>query len=55
MKMPYGKHRGERICDLPTSYLKWMAETLSEKNGETEKQLCLSADEEYQSRIKDMD
>jgi hypothetical protein len=26
--MPFGKHRGERIDDLPTSYLRWLVENV---------------------------
>jgi Arc/MetJ family transcription regulator len=22
--MPFGKHRGEYLCDIPTSYLRWL-------------------------------
>lgn len=24
--MPFGKHKGESIADLPSSYLRWLAE-----------------------------
>ena len=26
MEMPFGKHKGEEIADIPHSYLKWLAE-----------------------------
>jgi uncharacterized protein len=25
--MPYGKHQGRRLCDLPGNYLNWFART----------------------------
>lgn len=28
MKMPFGKHRGRRLCDLPISYVRWAKENL---------------------------
>ena len=28
MKMPFGKFKGEDICDLETSYLKWIEENI---------------------------
>lgn len=46
MQMPFGKHKGKEIKDLPSSYLKWLAE-----NCEDEK-ICNEADEEYQWRDK---
>jgi hypothetical protein len=50
--MPYGKYRGTRICDLPSDYLKWLAETISEKDARN-KNICLAADREYQQRMVD--
>jgi hypothetical protein len=26
-RMPFGKHRGKRLCDVPLSYLVWVANT----------------------------
>lgn len=26
LAMPWGKHRGTLICDLPSSYLRWLDE-----------------------------
>jgi len=49
LKILSGVHKGKRIRDLPTSYLKWCAENLSEKNPVT-KALCLAADAEYMRR-----
>ena len=28
MKMPFGKHKGENMEDLPDSYLLWLAENI---------------------------
>lgn len=44
MEMPFGKHKGEEIEDLPSSYLKWLAENMDNED------ICLEADEEYQYR-----
>lgn len=26
MRMPWGKHRGQRLCDVPLGYLAWLLE-----------------------------
>lgn len=42
MRMPFGKHKGEQIEDLPDSYLRWMAENLQgdlAQEAETQLQL----------------
>ena len=44
LRMPFGKYRGKLISDLPSSYLKWLAE-----NSEDET-VCKAADEEYRWR-----
>ena len=44
MKMPFGKHKGQKIEDLPSDYLKWVAENI---DNET---ICCEADDEYQWR-----
>lgn len=49
--MPFGKHRGERMGDLPIHYLKWLAETIDEKNPQGKK-ICHAADRLYQ-KLKD--
>ena len=28
MKMPFGKYKGEEVCDIPLDYLKWAEENL---------------------------
>lgn len=42
--MPWGKHKGQLIVELPSSYLRWLAENC---NDET---ICQAADEEYRYR-----
>lgn len=42
--MPFGKHKGESISDLPSSYLKWLAENCNDER------ICQAADEEYRWR-----
>ncbi len=44
MLMPWGKHRGQDIEDLPTDYLKWLAENCDDDD------VCDAADEEYRWR-----
>jgi len=44
--MSYGKFRGCKISEIPSGYLKWMAENM--ENGT----LCYAADDEYQRREK---
>ena len=49
MKMPFGKFKGKDIEEIPSSYLKWIAENIDEKkNGD----LVFEADKEYQWREK---
>lgn len=42
--MPFGKHKGTRIGDLPSSYLRWLAENCERDD------ICTAADEEYRWR-----
>uniref|UniRef100_A0A6M3KNA5 Putative quorum-sensing-regulated virulence factor n=1 Tax=viral metagenome TaxID=1070528 RepID=A0A6M3KNA5_9ZZZZ len=51
MRMPYGRFKGQEIEDLPSSYLKWIAENWDEKST-TNKMICKAADEEWQFREK---
>jgi len=44
MLMPWGKHLGTDIEDLPTDYLKWLAENCDDD------EICEAADEEYRCR-----
>lgn len=51
MKMPYGKFKGMEIEELPSSYLRWLAENLNEY-GALGAKICKEADTEYQFREK---
>ncbi len=42
--MPYGKHKGEKIEDIPSSYLKWVAENFDDDI------IATAADGEYRAR-----
>ncbi len=42
--MPYGKHKGTAIGDLPTGYLRWVAENFNDEG------ICYAADQELQYR-----
>ena len=42
--MPWGKHKGEDVGDLPTGYLQWLAENITGSDAlvrEAEEQLAL--------------
>ena len=41
IRMPYGKFKGKFIHEIPSGYLKWMAENMYDED------LCCAADEEY--------
>lgn len=43
--MPFGKHKDEEIEDLPSSYIKWLAE-----NIEDDDEIRLEAGQVYQYR-----
>lgn len=32
-RMPFGKHKGRLVSDLPTGYLKWLHGWLAERDG----------------------
>ena len=51
MIMPYGKFKGQDIANVPSSYLRWIAENVEEKTPRGKK-ICLAADAEYQYREK---
>lgn len=44
MIMPFGKHRGKDMEDIPSSYLKWVAENIDKED------VAMAADEEWQWR-----
>ena len=44
MRMPWGKHKGEDVGDLPTGYLQWLAENITGSDAlvrEAEEQFAL--------------
>lgn len=45
-KMPYGKFAFEALTDIPSWYLKWVAENIDDEI------ICKNADTEYQFREK---
>lgn len=49
MRMPYGKFKGKEIEDIPSWYLKWIAEQFNEKDR-LGSAICLAADTEWQYR-----
>lgn len=51
LTMPCGKYKGRSIYDLPSSYLKWVAENWQEKTP-IDKKICKEADKEYRQREK---
>ena len=51
MLMPYGKFKNKPIEELPSSYLKWLAENIYDEYKK-EDSLCLAADKEYSYREK---
>ena len=44
MDMPFGKHKGQPIEDLPSSYLRWLAESCDDED------VAEAADTEYRWR-----
>ncbi len=34
MKLPFGKHKGEEIEDVPSPYLRWFTENVSERGDD---------------------
>ena len=47
MKMPWGNFKGDNIDEIPSGYLKWLAENC-EDNA-----ICEEADEEFRRRTDD--
>lgn len=50
--MPFGKFKGCEISSLPNTYLRWLAESISEDEGKLKRDVCLAADQEYQERLR---
>jgi len=46
LRLPYGKFRGRAMHQIPSGYLKWVAESFGREN------ICVVADEEWQYREK---
>ncbi len=44
MKMPWGKHKGEDLEDIPSGYLRWLAENCEDDY------IASAADEEFRWR-----
>jgi hypothetical protein len=44
MRLPWGKHKGEDIEDVPSDYLRWLAENCEQDY------IATAADEEWQWR-----
>ncbi len=44
--MPYGKFKGKEMEDIPSGYLRWIAENFNNED------VCEAADKEYQFREK---
>ena len=42
--MPYGKFKGKAMHEIPSAYLKWLAENMDDES------IACKADEEYQHR-----
>ena len=42
--MPYGKFKGREMTEIPSGYLKWLAENCEDEA------ICCATDEEYQWR-----
>jgi len=51
MKMPAGKFYGLDIEDIPSSYLRWVAENWKERTAQ-DKAVCAAADKEWSFREK---
>ena len=48
--MPFGKHKGKQIDELPSSYLLWMCENFDESKSDFTRILIAEANEEYDHR-----
>ena len=47
--MPWGKYKGRKIEKIPSSYVKWLAESCEDED------ICYTADEEYRRRTDEYD
>lgn len=39
VKMPFGKHKGQRVADVPPDYLRWLLASGKELNGELQRDI----------------
>ena len=46
IRMPYGAFKGKKMHEIPSGYLKWLAENFDNED------ICKAADDEYQYREK---
>ncbi len=42
--MPWGKFKGQEMAEIPSGYLKWLAENCEDET------ICCAADEEFSER-----
>lgn len=47
-EMPFGKHRGKRLAEVPTSYLSWMLDNVDFHNDDFRE----AVENEYESRYR---
>ena len=45
-RMPFGKHEGKLLVDIPSSYLLWAAENINQED------ICQACDKEWSFREK---
>lgn len=50
--MRWGKFKGQKMGDLPSWYLKWLAENVKEDTTDNTR-ICLAADKLYRQTLED--
>jgi uncharacterized protein (DUF3820 family) len=48
MRMPFGKHRRKRLCDVPLSYLRWAKNNAEHMSSDLRDAISLVLKESYQ-------
>jgi uncharacterized protein (DUF3820 family) len=48
MRMPFGKHRRKRLCDVPLSYLHWAKNNADNMSADLRAAISLVLKESYQ-------
>ena len=48
--MPYGKHKGTLLCDIPVYYLEWM-----KRKGFAKSKLCVQLETMYEIKLNGLD